>query len=85
MSDDFYKELSFLQLFKEFKKTTIERKEYSEALKHGEFRPENYQAIERFIQRLDDKLAVMINRFEDYFRKYGIAEMNLQKGIETLM
>lgn len=85
-SDDFYSELSFLQLYKEFKKSKIEEREYIDSYKKNAFKQENFPQLNTYMVKLTQKINIILNRFEDYFKGYGIqGENNLKEKIEMLL
>eukprot|EP00347_Sterkiella_histriomuscorum_P019500 403341392 len=74
VSSDFYQELSFQQLLKEFKKTKLEYLEYKESLRTGEYFDKRiYPIIDKHIARLQHKMRVINSQFLQLLRQYNIS------------
>ncbi|CDW73927.1 UNKNOWN [Stylonychia lemnae] len=72
ISDDYLKELNFMQLFKEFKRTRQEVLDYQEDLNAGKINEKVRPAVIKHIARLDHKIVEINKVFLELFQKYGI-------------
>ena len=71
-SDDFYRDLSVLQLCKEFNKTTIEKRDIESIIRHGLYRRHFDKDMQLYLTKLEVKLINMEERFREFFDKYDI-------------
>jgi hypothetical protein len=71
-SEDFYKDLSVMQLCKEFNKTTLERKEFDMIVRGGHHRQHFEKEMKLYLHKLDKKLTSMEDRFKEFFTRYNI-------------
>lgn len=72
VSDDFYRDLSVMQLCKEFNKTTKERKEYEVIMRGGQFRKGVEQEMKLYGQKIDKKISAIEECFKELFIKHNI-------------
>jgi hypothetical protein len=71
-SEDFYRDLSVMQLCKEFNKTTLERKEYDMIVRGGHHRQHFEKEMKLYLHKIDKKLTSMEDRFKEFFTRYNI-------------
>lgn len=71
-SEDFYRDLSVMQLCKEFNKTTLERKEFEMIVRGGHYRQHFENEVKLYLHKLDKKLTSMEERYIEIFARYNI-------------
>jgi hypothetical protein len=81
-SDDFYKDLSVMQLCKEFNKTTLEKQDYEMIYRGGHLRQHHEKDIKLYLHKLDKKLTAMEDRFIEFFARYNIPYQRIPQSKE---